>query len=481
MRWPGWRRANGGSYIRSGDGDRRLTRYEVTQLLSNSGQPTEDLEPVTRATQNDLDPQAVSALLARVRQRQPKALAGLNTDDALQRLGVLTHVEDRLVPTLAGLLCLGVYPQQFFPQLNVTFVALPGLAMGEQSPTGQRFLDNQSCDGSIPDMVALAVQAVVRNMTRAAVIAGVGRQDRYEYPVEVVRELIVNALMHRDYSSSARGTQVQVELYPDRFVVRSPGGIFGTVDAASFGAPDVTSSRNATMARLLSEVALPDSQEVVSENRGSGIPAIMASLKASGMTPPRFDVSITRVQVVVPKHALLDSETLEWLASLDLPDLSDGQRMALAMMRSGLEVSNETLRGWGLHRVDATASLADLVRRGIVERTGGRRYATYRLVEPQEPPSPDSRAAASGQTVPSGQITDEQWVPVLDSMINHGDSKTREIETRLGLTYKVVLRRINQLIDNGWVRPSAPPKSKNRTYAVTPEGLAAFEDATREK
>ena len=288
----------------------------------------------------------------------------------MTRLGVLVLREDELVPTLAGVLCLSTYPQQYFPQLNVTFVALPGREMGETSSSGARFLDSQSCDGPIPEMVAQAVAAVIRNMTRAAHVVGTGRQDRYEYPVEVVRELIVNALMHRDYSPAARGSQVQVELYPDRLFVRSPGGIFGGVDVAQFGASGVTSSRNATLARLLSDLVVPTSQDVICENRGSGIPTIMTALRDGGMAPPTFDATLTRVQVTVPRHALLDAETLTWLTSLNQPDLSDGQRMALAMLRPRTEVSNETLRGWGLDRTDATAALADLVRRGLARRNG---------------------------------------------------------------------------------------------------------------
>lgn len=122
-------------------------------------------------------------------------------------------------------------------------------------------------------------------MTRAAHVTGVGRRDRYEYPVEVIRELIVNAVMHRDYSPLARGSQVQVELYPDRLTVRSPGGIFGAVDVAQFGSSGVTSSRNATLARLLSDLTISKSQESVCENRGSGIPTIMTSLRTAGMAP----------------------------------------------------------------------------------------------------------------------------------------------------------------------------------------------------
>jgi hypothetical protein len=75
--------------------------------------------------------------------------------------------------------------------------------------------------------VSDVVDAITTNMRLAGTVRGVGRQDVYEYPVEALREAIVNAIMHRDYSPSSRGAQVQVEMYPSRLVVRNPGGLFG--------------------------------------------------------------------------------------------------------------------------------------------------------------------------------------------------------------------------------------------------------------
>lgn len=125
-------------------------------------------------------------------------------------------------PTLAGLLCLGSYPQQFFPQLFMSFVSIPSTELGVPGQRGERFLDKQSLDGPVPVILAEALAALQRNMNKAAAVRGLWREDRFDYPVEVLRELLVNAIMHRDCSPAARGTQIQVELYADRLVVRSP-------------------------------------------------------------------------------------------------------------------------------------------------------------------------------------------------------------------------------------------------------------------
>ncbi len=171
-----------GSFIRGGDGDRKLTEYEVGLLRANRGQPRHDRDPVDEASMADLDEDTVTALLRRVRRRQPRAFRSVPDEVALQRLGVLVQGRpgrDALVPSLAGLLTLGVYPQQFFPQLNVTFVVLPAAFKGVTPEGAPRFIDNRSFGGPIPLMVVDAVDAIARNMRVAANVKGVGREDTY--------------------------------------------------------------------------------------------------------------------------------------------------------------------------------------------------------------------------------------------------------------------------------------------------------------
>src|SRR5699024_3099000 len=177
---------------------------------------------------------------------------------------------------------------------------------------GTRFLDNVNCDGTIPQMLEGVLAAARRNMRKAAVIRGGGRDDVFDYPVEVIRELVVNALLHRDYSPHSLGTQVQVELYPDRLVVKSPGGLFGNVDPSQLGVEEVSSTRNAALARLLADVVLHDGMPV-SENRGSGLSFAVQRLRRAGMSPPEFDVSPGHLHVTVPQHALLDPSTVQWI------------------------------------------------------------------------------------------------------------------------------------------------------------------------
>lgn len=212
-----------GSYIRAHDGDRHLTTYEIHLLVDGRGQPQDDIEPVEGATMADLAKDAVDALVERFRTTRGPGFSQAPTADILRMAGVCPRGDTPGRITLAGLMTLGTYPQEFFPQLNVTFVSYP-TSDGRPMADGTRFLENVAIDGPIPQMVSRLVEVVTRSMTRRSVMVGIGREDVWEYPIEVVRELAVNALMHRDYHPLANGTQVRVEMFLDRLVFINPGG-----------------------------------------------------------------------------------------------------------------------------------------------------------------------------------------------------------------------------------------------------------------
>lgn len=455
------RGAYGGAFIRGGDGDRLLSHYEVTQLLSNRSQPMVDREPVAGATEAHLDQKLVDACLDRVRRRSPAAFRNTEREQLLVRLGIVVpDAEGVLRPTVAGLLCFGEYPQEFFPQLFVSFVVVPGLRMGERSPDGRRFLDNATITGPIPTMVADAIAVAIRNM-RAGAIIGIGREDRYDYPLRVIRELVANALMHRDYSPAARGMQVQIELYPDRLVVLSAGGLFGPITVADLGSEDhPTTSRNQALAALLADIELVGwNGETVCENRGSGLLSVLSELRRVGMSPPQFDAVPARVKVTVPQAALLAPETVAWIGTLGQAGLTDEQHLALAMMRTAGRVTNAMLQAWGVDRLAAGRALKDLVERGVAVSSGGRRYASYYLVE-------ELPADHSGVPTVDGPSGVEADLDAVLQAIRAGSTSSQALGQRLGLPKRTVIRRLNALVQRGLVEPTQPRQSNRQSYRL---------------
>ncbi len=157
-----------GSYVRVCDGDRRLSAYEVQMMLSSRGQPREDEQTVSGVGLDHLDTAMVDALVARLRTSRPYAFKDLDRLAVLRRAKVLvTGDSGEDVASLGGLLALGSYPQEHFPQLMVTFVHYPTETGGRST---ERFLDNVTLEGPVPVMVRDTLATVRRNMSRRAVV-----------------------------------------------------------------------------------------------------------------------------------------------------------------------------------------------------------------------------------------------------------------------------------------------------------------------
>jgi ATP-dependent DNA helicase RecG len=458
-----------GSFVRVSDGDRRLSAYEVQVMLSSRGQPRDDEQAVSGTTVEDLVPASVDTLVARLRTSRPYAFKDLDRLAVLRRAKVLVPGQDGGdAVSLAGLLALGSYPQESFPQLMVTFVHYPTVA-GAQSASGERFLDNVALEGPIPVMARDTLAAIRRNMSRRAVIADAGRQDIWEYPETALREAVVNALVHRDLSGSARGTQIQVEMYPDRLVIKNPGGLFGPVTIDSLGEEGISSARNATLIKLLEDVPLPGETRTVCENRGSGIRSMLDSLLTAGMSPPRFEDRISSFTVTFPNHTLLSEDTVRWITALGEHGLTDSQCVALAILREEEVLDNRAYRtATGVDSRIATAELQNLVARELVTQTGTRRWAQYRL-------SPRLGSRTSGPAARANRRA------ALLAALGEETLSRAELATRTGLNDQTVRRWLSIMREEGSVEfVGTSPRSTSARYRRARQG-ALFSSSGSER
>lgn len=433
-----------GSYLRTGDGDRRMSQAEIGLLYSSRTQPLHDRDVVESASLEDLDRLSLARTLERVRLGSAY-LREADDTTALHRIGVLSRPEPDAPPTLAGLLTFGRFPQQHFPQLMTSIVVHPP----EADSSDTRFLDNVTLRGPIPEIVSETLATLRRNLAARAVTVDGSREDRLDFPLPAIREAVVNALMHRDYSPITRGTQVQVDLYPDRLVIRSPGGLYGPISEEDLGEVDVSSSRNAVLAQLLSDVYLPRSDQLVAENRASGIPIMISQTRRVGLPRPVFESHVTAFTVTMSRSELLGPQVRTWLAQLDVPLPTPAHEIAMAMMRGGGFVTNAALRGWGVERHEAGSVLRDLTDSGVAIKQGGRRYARYVL-------APDAE--------PRPVVTPVAPADVEDALKRLGTATAAELQRSTGMSRAGVLRQLNRLIDAGRAEATGAPRSPRRRY-----------------
>ncbi|MEA3399604.1 MAG: ATP-binding protein [Armatimonadota bacterium] len=355
-----------GAYRRVGNTNRRMTADDLAQFL---GALRDDFEagPVNDAT--------IEEYRGAIARRDPSSGAGEASDtDLLRRGGFVAEQKQRLIPTVAGLLLFGDDPQRFFPRCVATVTQFEGTTVAARE-AGSRYLFDREIHGRAQDIIVRAVETVMGRVARRAEVRGLWRAEVPEYPEEVIREAITNAVAHRSYAH--RGTAIRIRIFADRIEIRNPGTLFGTVTLDNI--EHEQSTRNPRMVAALREFGLM-------EQRGTGVTLMIAEMKRAGLAPPDFHESSTSFQVTLRNAHLMSPEVREWLQQFGPHSLSEQQLMALAYLRlHGRMANRDFQRINSVGGPTATRELRGLVDVGIIEMHGTRGGAYYTLAPTQAP------------------------------------------------------------------------------------------------
>ena len=277
-----------GSYVRVGESDEPMSEYEIYSYEAFRKRIRDDIRTVDNAKLNMIDEKRMSDYMLAVKNERKNLADHVTESEILELMGITNNG----IPTLAGLMTFSKYPQAYFPQLCITAVSLPGTEQGTVGNGGERFIDNKRITGAIPDMLEEAVEFVRKNSRTKTIIDDNGlRADKPEYPVTAVREAILNALVHRDYSVHTENVPIRIEMYRDRMEITNSGGLYGqiSVDALGKVRPE---TRNAALANMLELLK-------VTENRYSGIPTMLREFANAGLPAPVFSVVHGEFKVVM--------------------------------------------------------------------------------------------------------------------------------------------------------------------------------------
>lgn len=266
-----------GSYTRVGDSDEPMTEYEVYSYEAYRRKYQDDIRGVPRVTFSALIREELERYIRLLKQGKLH-LSGMKDENIYELMSI---TRDGQI-TMSTTLLFSPYPQAYFPGLCITAIAVPGTELGDTGELGERFLDNRRIEGNIPEMLEAAIGFVKKNMKIRTIINAENgqREDRADYPVTAVREAVVNALVHRDYSIHTEGMPIQIIMYEDRMEIRNPGGVYGRIRVDQLGKvqPD---TRNPVLAAGLEILQ-------ITENRYSGIPTIRREMDKYQLAPPKF-------------------------------------------------------------------------------------------------------------------------------------------------------------------------------------------------
>jgi ATP-dependent DNA helicase RecG len=302
-----------------------------------------------------LDQQKVDRYLQAV-----PVLRVLPVQEALVKRGCVVEHDGRLVPTIAGLLLFAEDVERFIHS-QVTVVRYAGREMSDQ------FVREDIRD-TLPEQVRRVESAVLVNLRTGARIASLQREERLEYPLKAVREAIVNAVAHRDYS--LRGDDIRISIFTDRVEFHSPGRLPGHVTVQNI--VEERFSRNQVLVQVLSDMGFV-------ERLGYGIDRMIKLMADDGLPLPQFREMANGFVVTLhgPGEEFV-SQPASQLREWRLLGLNERQIAALEYLGENGRITNREYQALSSEVSSETIrrDLADLVSRGLLLKIGKKR-ATY--------------------------------------------------------------------------------------------------------
>jgi len=378
--------ASGIFYIRKGTMTVPLELAEVAQLLYQRGLLAWETRPVAQATMADLDMSLVEQYLKARAQANPRSNQ-LDPERLLINLGCAVDIggdgHPHLCPTNAGLLLFGRSPQDFLLNAEVTCVLYRD-ELGLYGAVDQRILH-----GTIPQQIDQAESFLRQHIPIATHVEGFHRIEEPDYPIDALREGLVNSLAHRDYS--LQGEAVRVFYYPWRIEIRSPGRLLPGLrleEVRQGRAP--SKPRNPVIATVLRD--LPGNYM---ERIGVGISFMIRQMRERGLEPPQFReqgefiVTFLKERAERREPASPSERTTSAAASgspeVQMPALAqeeevDRLTLALRYVHKHGAITNQQYRELtGVSESTALRDLERLVEQGTLRAIGKRRSRKYVL------------------------------------------------------------------------------------------------------
>jgi ATP-dependent DNA helicase RecG len=365
--------ASGVFWIRRGSHTIPLSYPEVVELGHERGLISWEQQPAHHATLKDLDLEKIKEHLVQRSSRRQHLQRIESIEEVLMAMGcAVTTSGGELRPTNTGLLFFGYDPQIQIPQSEIVCVLFKDkLGVGG-------YADRKIFYGPLKELIDQTEEFIEKHIMVGAKIVGWKRIDLPEYPKEALREAVINAVVHRDYSKT--GEVIRIFKYTDRLEIRSPGLLLPGITVEQMEKGQVGSKlRNPILGNLLRDV--PGYFERI----GSGVRFMLEETRSMGMERPQFREMGEFVVTFWRNPELTEqpeSGKLEESNPLLIDESEQFQRQTLAMKyvhENGGITNGEYIKLTGVSDRTALRDLEGLVSQGALRRVGKRRSSRYEL------------------------------------------------------------------------------------------------------
>lgn len=327
-------------------------------------------QPIWEATIKDLSKPAIASFLKSI--KSSYKIPSKELWEYFHKSGYIVFRNKKIVPTLAGLVIFGEKPNTFPALKEHLICAEKYVYNAERKPTlnsvgsqGRKLIV-----GPLNVMVQEAIGFFIKHTAKVPRIEGIKRINHsLEYPKEFIREAIVNALVHRDYS---RQSHIYYNIYPDRIEITSPGNLTLPNTIERVNEFDVTPvRRNCVIADAAHSMLLMD-------RRGGGIPSMPGQLRDYGLRPPLFDEKHGCFTITV--FGREKSSPILRLTEEIKKHMNERQEKIIEdIWKNGRTTSEECSVKYKISRETANQDFRKLMELGIIKKRGSARSTYYVL------------------------------------------------------------------------------------------------------
>lgn len=280
-----------GAFVRDGNTDRKITDEEMRRFLDNAKLSKFDGTRAPDTMLEELSTSKIFDLLTIMGQRTKREARVEDIDfELLKNLGIADTFEGGNFPTVGGFLIFAKDKPQLKRSFNRYIIRC---VKYKGSNVATDIIDKADIDGTLNEHIDAMQKFILRNIRRSAKIVGTKRVEQYEYPERAIREIVANAVIHRDYRITE--TYVQVNVFEDRIEIFNPGCLPPGVTIDNIR--DAQVSRNEIIAARLKDLDYL-------EEYGRGIDIVFTEMEKWGLLPPLFKNTTNSFRVILPGEKL---------------------------------------------------------------------------------------------------------------------------------------------------------------------------------
>lgn len=341
-----------GACVREGNTDRIITDEEMRTFIRNSSLYKFDKNPAEGTDISMLNMEKIEEFLKKSAIKANRTTVNNNpTEEVMKNLGIVDKSESKTIPTVAGYLIFSKDdPQKLrnFSRYLIRCVSYSGDSVA--SP----IIDKQDISGTLDQQIDRMQKFILRNIKLKAEISGTKRIENYEYPEDAIRELIANAVIHRDYMITETYTQINV--FSNRIEISNPGNLPPGVTIDNI--KDSQFSRNEIIAEVLKDMDYL-------EEYGRGIDIVFSRMSEMALLSPIFKNMSNSFKVI--------------LLGEKFKDLNDRQVSIWNIIQEKENITSKVIREIfpEVSRATIVNDFGKLVEIGLIEQKGSTNTTYY--------------------------------------------------------------------------------------------------------